>query len=187
MLNLIFFGAPGAGKGTQAEKIAESKQLVHISTGDLFRFHLKNNTDLGNLAKTYMDKGELVPDDVTINMLKAKVDEHPDAKGLIFDGFPRTTPQARALDDMLTESGHSISKVIAIDVDDELLVERLLLRGKESQRADDQDEAIIRNRLAEYYSKTDPLRDYYKNQNKLVAIDGVGAIQSITQRINENL
>jgi len=183
MLNLILFGPPGSGKGTQASKLVEKYNLLHISTGDLFRFNIKNETALGLEAKSYMDKGDLVPDSVTINMLKAKVNENEDAAGFIFDGFPRTIAQAEALDSFLKEKNWSISGLLALDVPDEELVKRLLERGKDSGRPDDQDEGIIRNRIEEYNNKTAPVFDFYKKQNKADKVLGVGTIDNIFERL----
>ncbi|MEM6966953.1 MAG: adenylate kinase [Bacteroidota bacterium] len=183
MLNLILFGPPGSGKGTQASKLVEKYNLLHISTGDLFRFNIKNETALGVEAKSYMDKGELVPDSVTINMLKAKVNENPEAAGFIFDGFPRTIAQAEALDEFLAEKSWSISGLLSLDVPDEELVKRLLARGKDSGRSDDQDESIIRNRIEEYNNKTAPVFDFYKKQNKADKVLGVGSIENIFERL----
>jgi adenylate kinase len=151
MTNLVLFGPPGAGKGTQANFLKETYNLVHISTGDVFRFNIKNKTALGMLAKSYMDKGELVPDQVTIDMLNAEVEKNAAANGFIFDGFPRTNAQAEALDNLMSKKDSQINAMVALEVDDEVLVERLLGRGKTSGRKDDADETIIRNRIAEYY------------------------------------
>jgi adenylate kinase len=183
MINLVLFGPPGAGKGTQAENLISKYSLVHISTGDVFRKNIKEETELGMLAKSYMDKGELVPDSVTIDMLKNVVVSHPETKGFIFDGFPRTTPQAKALDEFLAEKGMSISAMLALEVEDDILVERLLNRGKESGRADDADESIIRNRIKEYYNKTAILKDFYSAQNKYYGVEGVGSIDEISERL----
>lgn len=185
MTNLVLFGPPGAGKGTQAEFLKTKYNLVHISTGDVFRFNIKNETALGMLAKSYMDKGELVPDQVTIDMLEAEVEKNASANGFIFDGFPRTSAQAEALDKLLDSKDSSISAMVALEVDDEILVERLVGRGKTSGRADDADESIIRNRIAEYYSKTAILKDYYSAQNKYFGVDGVGSIEEITVRLSQ--
>ncbi|HFS67740.1 MAG TPA: adenylate kinase, partial [Flavobacteriia bacterium] len=171
--------------GTQADRLKDKFDLKHISTGDVFRYNIKNNTDLGILAKSFMDKGDLVPDEVTINMLKEEVNRFPEANGFIFDGFPRTISQAEALDDFLQEKGESISGMVALEVPENLLVERLLERGKTSGRPDDQDETKIRNRFNEYETKTAPLKDYYLNQNKYFGIDGVGSIEDITERLAE--
>ncbi|WP_370477879.1 adenylate kinase [Tamlana flava] len=184
MTNLVLFGPPGAGKGTQAEFLKEKYNLVHISTGDVFRYNIKNETALGMLAKSYMDKGELVPDQVTIDMLNAEVEKNTDAKGFIFDGFPRTNAQAEALDKLMDSKDSQINAMVALEVDDEILVERLLKRGQTSGRADDADESIIRNRIKEYYDKTAILKEYYSAQNKYFGVDGVGSIEDITKRLS---
>ena len=184
MTNLVLFGPPGAGKGTQAEFLKDKYNLVHISTGDVFRFNIKNETALGMLAKSFMDKGELVPDQVTIDMLNAEVEKNTDAKGFIFDGFPRTNAQAEALDKLMDSKDSQINAMIALEVDDEVLVGRLLERGKTSGRKDDADESIIRNRITEYYKKTAILKDYYSAQDKYFGVDGVGSISEITKRLN---
>jgi adenylate kinase len=185
MTNLVLFGPPGAGKGTQANYLKEKYNLVHISTGDVFRFNIKNETALGMLAKSYMNKGELVPDQVTIDMLNAEVEKNADAKGFIFDGFPRTNAQANALDKLMDSKDSQINAMIALEVDDEILVKRLLERGKTSGRKDDADESIIRNRITEYYNKTAILKDYYTAQNKYFGVDGVGSIEDITVRLSK--
>jgi adenylate kinase len=185
MTNIVLFGPPGAGKGTQANFLKEKYNLVHISTGDVFRFNIKNETALGMLAKSYMDKGELVPDQVTIDMLNAEVEKNADANGFIFDGFPRTNAQADALDKLMDSKDSQINAMIALEVDDDILVERLLERGKSSGRADDADESIIRNRITEYYNKTAILKDYYSAQEKYFGVDGVGGIEDITVRLRE--
>ena len=183
MINLILFGKPGSGKGTQAEFVKGKYDLIHISTGDLFRNNISNNTDLGLLAKSYMEKGDLVPDEVTIKMLEAEVNKHPNANGFIFDGFPRTTVQAEILDQFLSTLKLSISMTIALEVDENLLIDRLINRGKDSGRADDQDRSKIQNRFDEYNNKTSPLINYYKNQNKFFEVNGVGDINEISARI----
>ena len=183
MINLILFGKPGSGKGTQAEFVKKKYDLIHISTGDLFRNNISNNTDLGLLAKSYMEKGDLVPDEVTIKMLEAEVNKHPNANGFIFDGFPRTTVQAEILDQFLSTLKLSISMTIALEVDENLLIDRLINRGKDSGRADDQDRSKIQNRFEEYNNKTYPLINYYKNQNKFFEVNGVGDINEISARI----
>lgn len=183
MINLILFGKPGSGKGTQAEYVKQKYDLVHISTGDVFRFNISKNTELGELAKSYMDKGDLVPDKVTIKMLEAEVEKFPNANGFIFDGFPRTSTQAQILDDFLNSKNMSISMTIALDVDENLLIDRLINRGKDSGRTDDQDKSKIQNRFDEYNKKTAPLIDYYKSQNKFFEIDGIGEINDISNRI----
>jgi adenylate kinase len=185
MTNIVLFGPPGAGKGTQAEVLKVKYQLVHISTGDVFRYNIKNQTELGALAKSYMDKGHLVPDGVTIKMLNAEVEKNPGANGFVFDGFPRTAAQAEALAILMEEKSSQINAMVALEVDDEVLVGRLLERGKTSGRADDADEAIIRERVAEYYRKTDILKDYYKAKDRYFGVNGVGTIQEITGRLSE--
>ena len=184
MTNLVLFGPPGAGKGTQADFLKEKYNLVHISTGDVFRYNIKNETALGTLAKSFMDKGELVPDQVTIDMLNAEVEKNADANGFIFDGFPRTNAQAEALDELMKSKDSQINAMVALEVDDEVLVQRLLKRGETSGRADDADESIIRNRIKEYYSKTAILKDFYTAQNKYFGVDGVGSIEDITVRLS---
>jgi adenylate kinase len=183
MINLILFGKPGSGKGTQAEFVKQKYDLIHISTGDVFRYNISKNTDLGLLAKSYMEKGDLVPDEVTIKMLEAEVEKFSNAKGFIFDGFPRTVTQAKILDDFLNSKGMSISMTIALEVDDVLLIDRLINRGKDSGRVDDQDRSKIQNRFDEYNNKTAPLINFYKNQNKFYEINGVGEINDISSRI----
>ena len=185
MTNIVLFGPPGAGKGTQAEVLKVKYQLVHISTGDVFRYNIKNQTELGALAKSYMDKGHLVPDGVTIKMLNAEVEKNPEANGFVFDGFPRTAAQAEALAILMEEKSSQINAMVALEVDDEVLVGRLLERGKTSGRADDADEAIIRERVAEYYRKTDILKDFYKGKDRYFGVNGVGTIQEITARLSE--
>jgi adenylate kinase len=184
MTNLVLFGPPGAGKGTQAEFLKEKYNLVHISTGDVFRYNMKNDTALGMLAKSYIEKGGLVPDQVTIDMLKAEVEKNADANGFIFDGFPRTNAQAEALDQLMDSKDSQINAMIALEVDDEVLVTRLLERGKTSGRKDDADEAVIRNRIKVYYDETAILKDYYTAQDKYHGVDGVGSIEDITERLS---
>ena len=184
MINIVLFGKPGAGKGTQADFLKHKYNLVHLSTGDIFRFNIKNDTELGRLAKSFMDKGDLVPDEVTINMLQSEVDKNPQAAGFLFDGFPRTIAQAEALDKFLAGKDQEITATVALEADDEILVQRLLERGKTSGRADDQDEEKIRNRYQEYNEKTAPLIDYYKTQNKFYSVDGIGSIAEVTERLS---
>ncbi len=185
MKNIVLFGSPGVGKGTQAGILKKHYNLVHISTGDVFRYNIKNETELGKLAKSYMDKGNLVPDDVTINMLKAEVNKNPNANGFIFDGFPRTESQAISLDSFLNEKEETINGMVALEVPENLLVERILKRGETSGRPDDQDEKKIRHRFNEYKTKTAILQEYYQNQNKYFGVNGVGSIEEITQRLKE--
>ncbi|MEZ4852797.1 adenylate kinase [Flavobacterium sp.] len=183
MINIVLFGKPGAGKGTQAEFLKEKYNLVHLSTGDIFRFNIKNNTDLGKLAKSYMDKGDLVPDEVTIKMLQDEVEKNPNVNGFLFDGFPRTIAQANALDAFLESKKWEVTATVALEADDEILVQRLLERGKTSGRPDDQDETKIRNRYDEYNQKTAPLIDYYQAQNKFHSVNGIGSIEEVTVRL----
>ena len=183
MLNIVLFGPPGAGKGTQSERLTEKFKLIHLSTGDVFRANLKNETALGELARTYMDKGQLVPDELTIEMLKAEVLKHSSPIGFIFDGFPRTNAQAIALDDLLASLNTEISIMLALEVEEEELKKRLLARAEQSGRADDADPAIIENRIAVYNKDTAPVKTYYQGQNKFTSIQGTGNIDEITQRI----
>ncbi len=183
MKNIVLFGPPGAGKGTQAEILKDKFNLVHISTGDVFRFNIKNETELGLLAKSFIDNGNLVPDEVTINMLKAEVEKNSDANGFIFDGFPRTESQAEALDVFLAEKNAAINGMVALEVEEDVLVERLLKRGEVSGRSDDQDESKIRNRFNEYNTKTAILKDYFSKQDKYYGINGVGSIEDISNLI----
>ncbi len=183
MINLVLFGKPGAGKGTQAGFLKEKYNLKHISTGDVFRYNMKNDTELGKLAKSYIDRGDLVPDEVTIKMLQDEVEKNADAAGFIFDGFPRTAAQAEALDNFLESKDMQVDATIALEADDDILVARLLERGKESGRSDDQDENKIRNRFEEYNQKTAPLKEYYSNQGKFYTVNGIGDIKDITGRL----
>ncbi|MCR1027023.1 MULTISPECIES: adenylate kinase [Cellulophaga] len=185
MINLVLFGKPGAGKGTQAEFLKSEYNLKHISTGDVFRYNIKNGTELGVLAKSFIDKGDLVPDEVTIKMLQDEVIKNADAKGFIFDGFPRTTAQAEALDAFLDSKDMKINATIALEANDEILIQRLLERGKVSGRADDQDESKIRNRFEEYNLKTAPLISYYEGKNKFFSVNGIGEISEITERLKK--
>lgn len=179
MLNLIIFGPPGAGKGTQSEKLISKYGLVHISTGDLLRAERNAGTELGNQANNYISKGELVPDAVVIGMVRNYMISKEGANGFIFDGFPRTIPQAEALDTMLEEFHTGISVVLGLEVEEDELVKRLMLRGQTSGRVDDQDENTIRNRFQEYQNKTLPLQGYYNNQSKYHGVMGIGEIDSI--------
>jgi adenylate kinase len=185
MINIVLFGKPGAGKGTQAEFLKTKYNLTHLSTGDIFRFNIKNETELGQLAKTYIDKGDLVPDAVTIQMLESEVNNNPESAGFLFDGFPRTLDQALALDDFLATKNQKITATIALEANDEILIKRLLERGKTSGRVDDQDEEKIRNRYDEYNQKTAPLMAFYEKQNKFYAVNGIGTIEEITARLSE--
>ncbi|MCL9980794.1 MAG: adenylate kinase [Bacteroidia bacterium] len=183
MLNLILFGPPGAGKGTQSEKLIATYNLKHISTGDLLRAERQAGTELGNQANEYIAKGELVPDAVVIGMVRNYMQSHAEAAGFIFDGFPRTIPQAEALDQMLNEFNTSISMVLGLEVNEDELVKRLLLRGQTSGRVDDQSEETIRNRFHEYLNKTLPIQGYYSDQNKYHGINGLGEIGEINSEL----
>lgn len=187
MLNLVLFGPPGAGKGTQSEKLINKYGLIHLSTGDILRSEIARGTDLGKKAKEVMDRGELVSDDIVIGMIESKLDDNPNAKGFIFDGFPRTAAQATALDDLLQKKGTGISGMLALEVDDEELVKRLLLRGKDSGRADDRDEDVIRRRIKEYNDKTLPLKKYYSEQGKFHSIHGIGSIDEIFKLLTDRI
>lgn len=179
MFNIILFGPPGSGKGTQSERIVEKYGIKHLSTGDLLRSEIAAQTPLGKEAKNFMDKGHLVPDEVVIGMISSVIEADPKAKGFLFDGFPRTSAQAEALDKLLALKNASINIMLALDVDEEELVSRLLKRGETSGRTDDNNEKVIRQRIVEYRSKTEAVADYYKQFNKVVVIKGVGSISDI--------
>jgi len=178
MLNFVLFGPPGAGKGTQSEKLIEKYQLIHISTGDLFRAHIKNQSPLGQRVSALIAEGQLVPDEITIAMLEEEVDKNPNAKGFIFDGFPRTVPQAEALDEFLESKGSSIAGVIALNVDQQELTKRIAQRQIETGRVDDQADKL-QKRIEEYFSKTIHVLPYYEGQNKLSKVNGIGKIDDI--------
>ncbi len=179
MKNIVLFGPPGSGKGTQATRIIEKFGFMHLSTGDMLRAEIAKQSPLGLEAKTLMDKGDLVPDAVVIGMIANKLDENKTAKGFVFDGFPRTVKQAEALDELLAERNAPIQAVLSLIVSEEELTKRILDRGKTSGRADDQNETIVKNRVVEYRTKTAPLASYYAGQNKLVEIAGEGSIDEI--------
>ena len=184
MINIVLFGPPGSGKGTQAQNLIQKFNLKQISTGDLFRHNIKNETELGKLAKSYMDKGELVPDQVTIDMLIDELKKPTDAQGFIFDGFPRTAFQTEALEDIVKNVlNDQIDICLSLVVEDEILVKRLLERGKTSNRSDDANENIIRNRIKEYYTKTAEVAELYKKQGKYVEVNGVGEIAEIAEKL----
>lgn len=183
MLNIVLFGPPGAGKGTQSERLIEQYGLIHLSTGDVFRANIKNETALGILAKSFMDKGQLVPDEVTINMLRSEVLKHPESKGFIFDGFPRTNAQAVALDEFLQNIDSKISVMLSLEVEENELRERLAKRAEVSGRVDDANPEVIQNRINVYKNETAPVKHYYQNQGKLISVDGIGTIDEITQRL----
>ena len=187
MLNIVLFGPPGAGKGTQSQKLIEEYGLIHLSTGDILRNEIAQQTQLGIEAKQIMDRGDLVGDSIVIGMIESKLDANPNSNGFIFDGFPRTQAQAIALDDLMQKKGTAISAMLALEVDNEELIKRLLLRGKESGRADDQNEEIIRNRVNEYNTKTLPLKKYYSEQGKFHSIDGIGSVNQIFNSLLERI
>jgi len=182
MRNLVLFGPPGAGKGTQSEKLIAKYGIVHISTGDLFRWHTKNDTDLGKRVKEIMNSGALVPDSITIAMLQEEVKKNPDASGFLFDGFPRTVPQAEALDKLMTDNGTAIHHIIALDVSEEELRKRIAKRRSESNRADDEEEKLNK-RITEYFTKTVHVLPYYESQGRLQTVNGIGAIEDIFSAI----
>lgn len=185
MLNLVLFGPPGAGKGTQSQKLIEKYKLVHLSTGDILRSEISNGTELGTEAKKLMDQGLLVPDEVVIGMISNKLDSNKDANGFIFDGFPRTVAQAEALDSLLDSKNTAISGMIALIVDNDELQKRLLLRGKDSGRPDDANPEIISKRIQEYNDKTAAVANFYKAQNKYQSVNGIGSIEDIFASISQ--
>ena len=187
MLNLILFGPPGSGKGTQAERLEEAYNLVHISTGDLFRSEMEAGTELGTQANEFMSRGELVPDEVTIGMLRNKMMSHQDAEGFIFDGFPRTRPQAEALDKLLGDMGQQIDALIMLDVPEDEIVKRITLRGKDSNRTDDCDASVIKNRFQVYQSKTAPIYAYYDEKKRAFKISGIGTIDDIFHHLCDTI
>jgi len=183
MKNFVLFGKPGSGKGTQAEHLSEKYRLYHISTGDLFRKNISQNTKLGLLAKSYMNKGDLVPDEVTIKMLENEIKENTKSRGFLFDGFPRTISQAESLDEFLNSINMEIDATIALEVDEKELMSRIIDRGKTSNRSDDQDVEKIENRFNEYNKKTSALIRYYKDQKKFFEVNGHGSVEEITNRL----
>ncbi|OQA95358.1 MAG: Adenylate kinase [Bacteroidetes bacterium ADurb.Bin217] len=185
MLNIVLFGPPGAGKGTQSDLIVEKFDLVHISTGDLLRAEIKKQSDLGKQAQQLIDKGLLMPDSIMIDIIQNKLSEHIGCNGFIFDGFPRTSVQAQALDKLLNQNNMEVSTMISLEVDTPVIVQRILERGKVSGRADDKDESIILKRIEEYQAKTAPVKEFYKKQQKLTEITGVGTIDEIFSKIEE--
>ena len=187
MFNLILFGPPGSGKGTQSEKLIAKYGLKHLSTGDLLRTEIAQQTALGMEAKKIMDKGQLVPDEVVIGMISSALDANPDAKGFLFDGFPRTAAQAEALDKLMDLKNTSIGVMLALEVTEEELVRRLLKRGETSDRSDDTNENVIRERIAVYHSKTSAVADYYKTFDKVVMIKGEGSVDEIFGRLTKEI
>ncbi|WP_221658232.1 adenylate kinase [Bacteroides salyersiae] len=182
MLNIVIFGAPGSGKGTQSERIVEKYGINHISTGDVLRAEIKNGTELGKTAKGYIDQGQLIPDELMVDILASVFDSFKDSKGVIFDGFPRTIPQAEALKVMLKERGQDISVMIDLDVPEDELMTRLIKRGKDSGRADDNEETI-KKRLVVYNTQTAPLKEFYKGEGKYQHINGLGSMEAIFEDI----
>ena len=187
MFNLILFGPPGSGKGTQSEKIIEKYSLVHLSTGDLLRSQIAQQTALGLEAKKLMDKGQLVPDEVVVGMISTALEENPTAKGFLFDGFPRTAAQAESLDKLLEFKKEPINVMLALDVSEEELIKRILKRGETSGRSDDMDHDIIAERVAEYKNKTEAVADYYRQTNKVVMVPGEGSIDDIFERLSKEI
>ena len=183
MFNLILFGPPGSGKGTQSEKLIARYGLRHLSTGDLLRYEISRQTPLGKEAQGFMDKGQLVPDEVVIGMISSALDENPAAGGFLFDGFPRTAAQAKALDELLTHKNAPIAVMLALDVSEEELIKRLLKRGETSGRSDDNNEHVIKARINEYHNKTAVVADYYQQYDKVVMIRGEGSIDDIFDRL----
>ena len=188
MINIVIFGAPGSGKGTQSDKLIEHYHLFHISTGDVLRDHMRRGTELGMVAKEYIDQGQLVPDDLIIDLLAQVLDENKEntTQGVIFDGYPRTIPQAEALEGMLAERGTQVDAVVGLEVPDEELIKRIVLRGEQSGRADDNEETA-RKRIEVYYEQTSPLKAYYQEQGKYLAINGMGTIDGIFEQIQHEL
>jgi len=187
MYNLVLFGPPGSGKGTQSEKLVDKYGLIHLSTGNLLREEIANKTPLGLEAKSIMDKGQLVPDEVVIGMIDSSLEKHKDAKGFLFDGFPRNTAQAEALDKLLNLKKEEIKQVLILDVDEEELIKRLVLRGKTSGRSDDADENVQRKRQEVYKKETLPVAAYYSKQKKVTNVNGMGEIEDIFNRLSSNI
>ncbi len=185
MLNIVLFGPPGAGKGTQSERLISKYGLMHLSTGDIFRSNIKGGTELGMLAKTFIDQGALVPDEVTIGMLRSEVEKRPDAKGFIFDGFPRTTAQAEALDELMSSLETEITCMLSLEVPEDELKSRLRSRAETSGRSDDADSSVIAKRIETYKRETAPVADYYRKQDKYYGLNGIGSIEEIAARLYE--
>ncbi len=187
MMHIVMFGPPGAGKGTQAGLLKDRLNFAYIATGDLFRKHMKEQTELGQLARTYIDRGDLVPDELTIEMLKNEMAKYPDVPGIIFDGFPRTTVQAEALEKMLHDQGDKIDAVLALEVPEDVLISRILNRGKTSGRSDDAERSTVVKRLQKYRELTEPLKDYYRRKNVLNVINGLQDIETVHNDILQAL
>jgi len=185
--NIILFGPPGAGKGTQAAKLVKRLKVPHISTGDMFRAHLKNQTALGNKAKEYMDQGALVPDEITIGMVRERLSQQDVQEGFLLDGFPRSTPQAKSLDNILSDLAISIDKIINISISDQEIIKRLIKRAKIEGRTDDADESIIKNRIDTYKSQSEPCLAYYRPLGIVIDIDGIGSKRKVFNRIKRIL
>ncbi len=187
MLNIVLFGPPGAGKGTQAALLAKKLNLVHLSSGELIRQEIADGTELGKEAESIIAKGELLSDEIVVEMIDDFIDKHPTTKGFIFDGFPRTRKQAEALDKMIAQKNMKVASMIALDVENEELIDRMLKRGKDSKRADDQDINVIQNRIDVYHKKTEPIIDYYDAQKKYHPIKGIGSIEEIFERLLQHV
>ncbi len=183
MINLVLFGPPGAGKGTQATFLAKEYQLIHLSTGDILREEIAENTEIGRKTKDIICRGELVPDEIVIELIRHKLDKNPTANGFLFDGFPRTVPQAEALDKLLVHYGRSVSAMLSLEVEKEELIDRLMNRGTTSGRSDDSNRTVIENRIEVYNQKTAPLIQYYRHAGKYESINGLGSIEDITGRL----
>lgn len=187
MRNIVLFGPPGAGKGTQSERLRDHYDLIHLSTGDIFRSNMKKQTELGRQAKAYIDQGKLVPDALTINMLEQELDRHPGAQGFIFDGFPRTTTQAEALDELMARHQTQITAMLALEVEEAELRQRLQSRAEVSGRSDDADPQVIQKRIEVYRQETEPVKEYYRAQNKLEEVSGMGSIDDVTARLYQTI
>jgi len=187
MINLVLFGPPGAGKGTQACYLSKAYHLIHLSTGDILREEIAAETEIGLKAKDLICRGELVPDSMVIDLIRNKLDKNPTVNGFLFDGFPRTVPQAEALDKLLVHYRRNVSAMLSLEVENEELISRLMMRGATSGRSDDADRTIIENRIQVYHEKTEPLINYYKDAGKYESINGQGTVEEITARLKEHI